>query len=547
MDEIEECQEDIYAELPCLSDPNLLLPAPPTCLSSRNYFFKAAAVFDFGKKDAESDLEPKTSVSQSTCSKVGMLESNARIDLQGAAKVQTRHRIPRSAVRPFLCCASELSLVSLLDNLELPREGQTARGEGQISLTNFEKRPSDQLLSHSYSCDEELSDTACADSNGTPVRRSKGNKQKSKKSIWSLRFRSKWSKGLKLSSSSRQNNCSCTAMKCSVHGLGTNKDCACECELDFCNSPSHQPCTITGKGRTKTKNRRASVGNLACNFDRNFPFSGNEEVLSRKHSHERHWGMAIEPRLLACPTGTAWRNGVLGASAASPTSALRATHDSRCLQPPDSSQELAGGESSSLLSEFAPLVHWPMLHSNIVDPKVNAVVHTQVDFMHHLVPDLAQITKCSFYWGIIDRYEAEKLLDKKREGTFLLRDSAQEDFLFSVSFRRYNRSLHARIEQFNHRFSFDVLDPAVFSSETVCGLIEHYKDSSRCLFFEPLLTDPLHRSFPFSLQHLARAVICKNVVYDSISYLPLPNSLKQYVRYYHYKQRVRVRRFDCSV
>lgn len=52
----------------------------------------------------------------------------------------------------------------------------------------------------------------------------------------------------------------------------------------------------------------------------------------------------------------------------------------------------------------------------------------------------------------MDRYEAERLLENKQEGTFLLRDSAQEDFLFSVSFRKYNRSLHARIEQYKHEF-----------------------------------------------------------------------------------------------
>lgn len=58
-------------------------------------------------------------------------------------------------------------------------------------------------------------------------------------------------------------------------------------------------------------------------------------------------------------------------------------------------------------------------------------------------------------------------------GTFLLRDSAQEEYLFSVSFRKYQRSLHARIEQFNHKFSFDSHDPAVFASETVTGKIFH--------------------------------------------------------------------------
>lgn len=80
------------------------------------------------------------------------------------------------------------------------------------------------------------------------------------------------------------------------------------------------------------------------------------------------------------------------------------------------------------------------------------IVHSQVDFVHYLVPDLERITNSSFYWGKMDRYEAERLLEGKPEGTFLLRDSAQEEFLFSVTFRKYGRSLHARIEQSEHRF-----------------------------------------------------------------------------------------------
>jgi len=170
-------------------------------------------------------------------------------------------------------------------------------------------------------------------------------------------------------------------------------------------------------------------------------------------------------------------------------------------------------------------------------------VHTQVDFIHCLVPDLKEITSCSFYWGKIDRYEAEKLLEGKPEGTFLLRDSAQEEYLFSVSFRRYGRSLHARIEQWNHSFSFDAHDPSVFSSPTVTGLIEHYKDPSCCMFFEPMLTIRLHRNFTFNLQHLARSVICNQIRYDAVNVLPLPKQLKTYCKEYHYKQRVRVRTF----
>jgi suppressor of cytokine signaling 5 len=173
-------------------------------------------------------------------------------------------------------------------------------------------------------------------------------------------------------------------------------------------------------------------------------------------------------------------------------------------------------------------------------------IHTQIDYIHCLVPDLLQITNCSFYWGKMDRYEAERLLDNKPEGTFLLRDSAQEEHLFSVSFRRFDRSLHARIEQWNHRFSFDSHDPGVFASTTVCGLIEHYKDPSHCMFFEPMLTIPLHRNFAFSLQHLSRATISSRLTYDTIHSIQLPKRLKNYLKEYHYKQQVRVRRLDSD-
>ncbi|KAL7849442.1 hypothetical protein SRHO_G00210650 [Serrasalmus rhombeus] len=171
-------------------------------------------------------------------------------------------------------------------------------------------------------------------------------------------------------------------------------------------------------------------------------------------------------------------------------------------------------------------------------------IHTQIDYIHCLVPDLLEITSLPCYWGVMDRYEAETLLEGKPEGTFLLRDSAQEDYLFSVSFRRYGRSLHARIEQWNHNFSFDVHDPSVFHAPTVTGLLEHYKDPNSCMFFEPLLSNPIYRMQPFSLQHICRAVISSCTTYDGITALPIPNALKEHLKEYHYKQRVRVRRLD---
>ena len=60
----------------------------------------------------------------------------------------------------------------------------------------------------------------------------------------------------------------------------------------------------------------------------------------------------------------------------------------------------------------------------------------QIDCENFLIPHQREIINCPFYWGKIDRYEAEELLADKPEGSFLLRDSAQDDFVFSVSFRR---------------------------------------------------------------------------------------------------------------
>lgn len=204
-------------------------------------------------------------------------------------------------------------------------------------------------------------------------------------------------------------------------------------------------------------------------------------------------------------------------------------------------QVVCGSELRALLLQQRPT---PPLTPPPVAPPHR--VHTQVDYLHCLVPDLQEITACSFYWGKMDRYEAERLLDNKPEGTFLLRDSAQEEHLFSVSFRKYGRSLHARIEHFEHKFSFDSHDPAVFCANTVTGLIEHYKDPSCVMFFEPMLTAPLPRQQAFSLQQLARAAIVSHTTYDGVESLPLPPRLRSYLKEYHYRQRIRVRNFDAD-
>lgn len=79
---------------------------------------------------------------------------------------------------------------------------------------------------------------------------------------------------------------------------------------------------------------------------------------------------------------------------------------------------------------------------------------------------------------------------------------------------------------------------------TVTGLLEHYKDPACVMFFEPALTQPLNRNFCFTLQQLCRSLIVSSTTYDGINDLTLPSTLKSYLKEYHYKQRVRVKRYD---
>ena len=135
------------------------------------------------------------------------------------------------------------------------------------------------------------------------------------------------------------------------------------------------------------------------------------------------------------------------------------------------------------------------------------------------------------------RFVAESELENKPEGTFLLRDSAQPDYIFSVSFRRYARTLHARIEVNTglgvdaraRLFSFDASDPQRFAAPTVPALLAHYKESANCMFFEPLLTVPLHRREAFTLSDLTRAVIATRVTeYDLIAALLFPRASRSF-------------------
>lgn len=475
-------------------------------------------------------------------------------DKTNSSKPKTiRHRIHRSAVRPFFCCGSQLSLNSITE----------------VKACNIEADPADDDYEEVCNEGDDLLgmktlhiDTAVTAHNLPPARDKPARKRISKvpgkkigsmadkrrNKFWTLKSKGKMqiSKGTHFRSASdlqsaRKEETKCVCMSYKRSNSDSDQDYGENEHIHSINAlVANDPVTV----RNGTGGRQETASLPVVNLDELYPINDIDEERIRQRRREMEQGVDIEnvwvyrkendsaTAISGHSRFSSFPNGAEGSLGQYPSyGAMGLLSDQQSLGITASCGSLAS-------SQTCP---WVLQNPGGSHPQH---IHTQVDYIHYLVPDLDKIVNSSFYWGVMDRYQAEKVIENKPEGTFLLRDSAQEEFLFSVSFRRYGRSLHARIEQWNHNFSFDSRDPGVYATNSVCGLIDHYKDPSCCMFFEPMLTLPLHRTFPFSLQHLARATICSRTTYDGISLLSLPRALKEYLRVYHYKQKVRVRRFD---
>jgi len=158
-----------------------------------------------------------------------------------------------------------------------------------------------------------------------------------------------------------------------------------------------------------------------------------------------------------------------------------------------------------------------------------------------------------WYWGPLTSKETEKILENKEDGAFLVRDSSDDKYLYSLSFRLGGRTLHTRIEYLGNVFSLyhRVLNRQSGSYESVEELIEQTMSKSRQGNHDLLrrpgrpghppeyvsikLLHPVSRySTVPSLQFLARFAIRTNVRSDGIDTLPLPVHVKQWVKEKNY-------------
>uniref|UniRef100_H2ZMI5 Suppressor of cytokine signaling 7 n=1 Tax=Ciona savignyi TaxID=51511 RepID=H2ZMI5_CIOSA len=160
-----------------------------------------------------------------------------------------------------------------------------------------------------------------------------------------------------------------------------------------------------------------------------------------------------------------------------------------------------------------------------------------------LTNEFKNLAQQGWYWGPLSRTEAEDKLNDTPNGSFLVRDSSDERYLLSLSFRSFGRTLHTRIEHSTGRFSF-YENNRMQSYDSVVELItDSVRDSQDAGIFcysrtrDPLATTyPVRLIFPVSrlsqvrtLQYLCRFVIRQYTRIDHIESLPLPNPVKGYL------------------
>ncbi|GAB0094351.1 uncharacterized protein DMENIID0001_096390 [Sergentomyia squamirostris] len=157
---------------------------------------------------------------------------------------------------------------------------------------------------------------------------------------------------------------------------------------------------------------------------------------------------------------------------------------------------------------------------------------------------IEKIKQYGWYWGPISSEAAERILSNEPDGSFIVRDSSDDHYIFSLTFKLNGCVRHVRIEQDQGTFSFGSF--AKFKSRTIVEFIEkavEHSRSGRYLFFlhrrpehGPMrvqLTNPVSRfKHVQSLQHMCRFVILKAVVRkDLIQTLPLPRRIIDYLSY----------------
>ncbi|XP_038677017.1 suppressor of cytokine signaling 1a [Scyliorhinus canicula] len=134
---------------------------------------------------------------------------------------------------------------------------------------------------------------------------------------------------------------------------------------------------------------------------------------------------------------------------------------------------------------------------------------------------------CGFYWGPMTVEVAHTKLKSEAVGTYLIRDSRQRNYFFSLSVKTAKEPISFRIQFQDGRFS---LDGSKESFSCVMELIEHFTVSPK-----RFLSKPLRKVRLQPLQELCRKRIIESFGKESIDQLPLNPVLKDYLHTFPFR------------
>lgn len=162
--------------------------------------------------------------------------------------------------------------------------------------------------------------------------------------------------------------------------------------------------------------------------------------------------------------------------------------------------------------------------------------------------EFEKLARQGWYWGPMTREQAEKRLSNAPEASFLVRDSSDERYILSLSFRSHHRTLHTRIAHSGMKFSFYEDNPKQAYTSVVELIENSMRDTNeQGVFCYSRSRQPFAPTFPVRLIHpvsrftevrplqdLCRFVIRRSARVDHIQNLPLPKPIKDYLHHSYF-------------
>merc|ERR1711988_889429 len=108
----------------------------------------------------------------------------------------------------------------------------------------------------------------------------------------------------------------------------------------------------------------------------------------------------------------------------------------------------------------------------------------QADNLMDFAASIERVKDRGWYWGPLSGEAAERLLASEPDASFVVRDSSDQHYIFSLTFKLNGTVRHVRIEHDQGNFSFGSFTR--FKSNTIVDFVQNaveHSRSGRYLFF----------------------------------------------------------------